>query len=59
MSNDTPSLKEKISILFKSGFLRHEDRNDPLRVEARWKLYQSTPQQTVQSKSHKAKGEDT
>jgi hypothetical protein len=47
---DEPNLKEKVSILHRNGFLRDQDRGDVARIQARWRLYQTTPQKTVRGK---------
>lgn len=51
MTSDTdPSLRDKANILFRNGFLRHEDRADKARVESRWRIYQTVSQKTIRAK---------
>lgn len=45
--SDELTLKEKSTILFKHGLIRWQDRTDAARIEARWVIYQTVPQQTA------------
>ncbi len=60
MSEPTTVIKDKSITLFRLGFLREQDRHDVARIESRWQLYQTVPQQTARSgKQRVEKGEET